>query len=201
MSSGRLANGAATATLVVALGVGQVPAQQAQSASPPASTVIRGELVEVHDFLSDDNAPASPPAANVEWSHSFTITLAGRNKVDETWNSVRLRIGSKPSPLTSQDQNKGTLGGNGMIGQNSNHVVWHVLGINKLQRIFQGEHYLMMMDIDVSAGKACHVEIRYLRQTGFVSVVMKRIDTGSMAHFSLPRVESASCTIEATRTQ
>jgi hypothetical protein len=199
-SPGQLAGCTKAAGLVAvswALSLAQVQAQQTQSNAPPPeqSTVIRGEFVEVHDFLSDDNAPASPRTASVEWSHGFTMTLSGKNQVAEKWNGNRLRIGSKPSPLTSQDQS------NGMTGQNAGHIVWHILEKNKLQRIYKGQHFLMIMDIEVSAGKECHVEVKYLKQTGFVSVVMKRIDTGTMANFSLPRVESASCTIEATRTQ
>jgi hypothetical protein len=195
-SSGQLASCAATAGLVAvfwALSLAQVQAQ--------TQTVIRGEFVEVHDFLSDDNDPSAPRTANVEWSHAFRITLSGKNQVTEKWDSERLKVGSANSPLSSQGENEGIIGDNGTIGQNSNHVVWHILGKNKLQRIFQGQRYLMIMDIAVSADKTCIVEVRYLRQTGFVSIVMKRANTGTMGNFSLPRVERASCTIEATPTQ
>jgi len=61
---------------------------------------------------------------------------------------------------------------------------------------FAGQQFLMIMNIEVGESNACHVDVKYLRQTGFASVVMKRADTGEMANFSLPRVERASCAIQ-----
>jgi hypothetical protein len=198
-SSGQLASWVGLVAVFCALSLSQVHAQETLSSSSPPlqsqsrkSIVIRGEFVETHDFLSDESAPSSSQRTAIEWQHGFTITLSGNNQVAEKWNSARLRVGSKPSPLSAQDQNNVT------IGQSSNRVIWHILGEKKLERIFQGQHYLMIMNIEVNASKTCRVEVKYLRQTGFVSVVMKRADNGKMANFSLPSVESASCTIEAT---
>jgi len=154
---------------------------QAQSGK---ATVIRGEIVEVHDRL----APAEQ--SGIKRSHSFTITFSGKNHVSETW------LESGGGFRVFQDEDSVT------IGSNTEHVVWHVLSERKLQRLFSGQHFLMMMDIEIDAGKACHVEARYLKETGFDSIVMERRDsmapgvTGTMANFSLPRVESASCSIE-----
>jgi len=167
---------------------------QAQSGK---ATVIRGEIVEVHDRL----APAEQ--SGIKRSHSFTITFSGKNHVSETW------LESGGAPIL--DRRKRYSGGgfrvfqdedSVTIGSNTEHVVWHVLSERKLQRLFSGQHFLMMMDIEIDAGKACHVEARYLKETGFDSIVMERRDsmapgvTGTMANFSLPRVESASCSIE-----
>ena len=75
------------------------------------------------------------------------------------------------------------------IGENGAHVAWHVLGEKKLQRIFAGPYFLMMMDIEIGPDNACHVEARYLQQTGFEFIVLRRSDTDELANFSLPHVE------------
>jgi hypothetical protein len=49
---------------------------QAQSGK---ATVIRGEIVEVHDRL----APAEQ--SGIKRSHTFMITFSGKNHVSETW--------------------------------------------------------------------------------------------------------------------
>ena len=82
------------------------------------------------------------------------------------------------------------------IGENGAHVVWHVLGEKKLQRIFAGQHFLMMMDIEIGPDNACRVDARYLQQTGFEFIVMRRSDNDELANFSLPHVERASCAIQ-----
>jgi hypothetical protein len=159
-------------------------------------------VVEAHDLLSDANDPAAPLRRDIEWSHSFTVTLSGKNHVEETWRNTRLGVGGrsflfgqqgngpKRGLLTTQVENNAT------IGDSASRVVWHVLGQKKLQRIFPGQHFLMIMNIEIDASNACRVEVKYLRQTGFVSVVLKRADTGEMANFSLPRVERATCAIQ-----
>jgi hypothetical protein len=198
-----LASGQALAEDGVLLEAQDRPAPD--SASPPQDgrgTVIQGEVVEAHDLLSDANDPSSPLRRGIEWSHSFTVTLSGKNHVEETWRNTRLGVegrsflfgkhgnGPKRGLLTTRVENNAT------IGDSASRVVWHVLGQKKLQRIFPGQHFLMIMNIEIGESNACRVEVKYLRQTGFVSVVMKRADTGEMANFSLPRVERASCAIQ-----
>jgi hypothetical protein len=173
------------------------------SAAPPdeapsgKSTVIRGDLIEVHDRLS----PAAYPG--IRRLHTFTVTLSGKNHVTESWADTRnykargQRMRSKPNVAKGVgniavlvDEDEGT------IGANSGRVVWHVLGERKLQRIFQGEHFLLTMDIELSADNTCTAEARYLKQTGFDSIVMTRTDTAEPANFGLPHVERVSCSIE-----
>jgi hypothetical protein len=175
--------------LYAAPGIPSDPTQEKKT------TIIRGEIVEKHDRLSDTNDPSNPEAPDIEWSHEFTISLSGKNQVSETWNNTRLGGGSRGfhrrrGPLANQSENNGTL------GDKTGKVVWHILGRNKLQRILPGEHYLMMMDIEIGEDNSCRLDAKYLRQTGFVSVRMRRADTGEMANFSLPQVEKASCSIE-----
>ncbi|MGO8834563.1 MAG: hypothetical protein ACLQE9_17325 [Roseiarcus sp.] len=187
------------------------PDQDAQVASPTVdqppsgdATVIRGEFVESHDLLGEASDPSSPEIPGIQWRHEFAITLSGKKDVTEKWTSTRIGRGPARSGfrlrhsggrfggvLTRQNESSVT------IGENAGRAVWHVLGANKLQRIFPGQHFLMIMNIEVGADKACRLEVKYLRQEGFVSVIMRRATTGELTNFSLPRPESASCTIES----
>lgn len=172
------------------------PATAAEQPEGGKQTVIRGEIVEKHDLLSDANDPSSPQTPDIEWSHAFTISLSGKNQVSEVWNNTRLSVaggrgfGRRRGPLATQAEN------NGSLGDTTRKVVWRILGPKKLQRILPGEHYLMIMDIEIGQDNTCRLDAKYLRQSGFVSIRMPRADTGEMSNFSLPRVEKASCTIE-----
>jgi hypothetical protein len=163
------------------------------------STLITGEVVETHDRLTPE------VFRGIERVHSFRINLSGKNQVRETWtisrpdmgawrlnrqggirNGNRTRFGFK----IKQTEDAAT------IGESGSHVVWHVLGEKKLQRIFAGQHFLMMMDIEIGSDNSCRVDARYLQQTGFEFIVMRRADNDELANFSLPHVERASCAIQ-----
>jgi hypothetical protein len=159
------------------------------------STIIHGEMVELHDRL----APAE--LRGIRRLHRFTVTLSGANHVSETWTNgrdnrgggqrMRMRGGSRGQRIqVLQDEN------DGVIGDNSGHVVWHVLGPKKLQRIFVGEHFLMMVTIEIDSDNKCSLEAKYLQQTGFESITMLREDNAEPATYGLPHVEETSCTIE-----
>jgi hypothetical protein len=99
-------------------------------------------MVETHDLLSDANDPSSPQTREIEWSRAFTVTLSGKNHIDEAWRNTRLGVGARPfffgqhgngrrkGPLTTQGENSTEIGASG------GKAVWHVLGEKKLQRIF-----------------------------------------------------------------
>ena len=53
----------------------------------------------------------------------------------------------------------------------------------------------MITDIQISGENACSVQIKYLLQKGYGDIVNTRADNGELAHFSLPKVVSAQCTI------
>lgn len=158
------------------------------------STVITGEILEIHDRLTPD------VFRGIERVHSFRINLSGKNQIRETWTVSRpdasgWRLGRHSGKAQvrfkmRQSEDAAT------IGESGSHVAWHVLGEKKLQRIFAGQHFLMMMDIEIGADNSCHVDARYLQQTGFEFVVMRRSDTDELANFSLPHVERASCAIQ-----
>ena len=169
------------------------------SAPAPApsgnSTVIHGEIDETHDRLPPDEL------LGIERSHIFTITLSGKNHVSETWTGARLDSGPRPGGQhghwgsrtmyrTIYNESSAT------IGDNTGKVVWHVLGPRKLQRIFAGQQFLLMMNIEIDPDNTCHLDAKYLQQQGFTFIVHERADTGELAHFSLSRVVKATCSIE-----
>jgi hypothetical protein len=175
------------------------------ASSPPdngkggQSTVITGEIVETHDRLTPE------VFRGIHRVHSFRISLSGKNHVSETWTVSRPDMGDWRLNQTSGNHSGNKRrGGFGIkqtedavtIGETGSHVVWHVLGEKKLQRIFAGQHFLMMMDIEIGPDNSCRVDARYLKQTGFESVVMRRSDNDELADFTLPQVEHASCAIQ-----
>ncbi len=185
------------------------PDQDSQPSPTPAGasaeghgTVIKGQFVESHDLLSDSGDGSKVVSSGIQWTHNFTIVLSGKNHVSEKWNNVRSGAGfaignrrngghiRRSGPLATSGENSV------MIGSDSGRAVWHVLGEKKLQRIFPGQHFLLIMNIEVGADNACNLEVKYLRQVGFTSVVMRQATNGMMSNFSLPLVESASCTIQ-----
>jgi hypothetical protein len=177
--------------------------QDAPTATPSespkngASTVITGEVVESKDLLSDADGSSAPITSGIEWSHKFTIALSGRNHIAEKWTNVRVSPGSgrggkrwKRTPPSTEEENSAT------IGDKSAKAVWHVLGPKKLQRLFAGQHFLMMMTIEIAGDRTRHLEVRYLKQAGFNSIVLGDPSRGEASNYSLPQVQSATCTIQ-----
>jgi hypothetical protein len=163
-----------------------IPAR-AQTTPSGKPAVISGYIIETYDRLPPDGAEG------IEKRHSFRITLSGKNHVDETWTSRGAfvgRYGHAHNRITQEDENSAT------IGDNSARAVWHVLGPNKLQRLFAGQHFLLILNIELGSNNACHLEAKYLQQAGFTFIVAQRSDNLEMANFSLPRVSGASCTVQ-----
>jgi hypothetical protein len=176
------------------------PADPAAGATQPKvgnATVIKGEFVESHDMLASPDDTSAPLSSGIQWSHNFVVTLSGGNHVTEKWRHVRVSPGSARGRRTRSVVTKSDEG-NVTIGSSSGKAVWHVLGPNKLQRIFAGDHFLLMMSIEIDGDKVCHLEAKYLRQEGFKSVTLETGSSGGggQADFSLPQVQSGSCSIE-----
>ena len=83
------------------------------------------------------------------------------------------------------------------LGQ-SGKVVWQVLGPKKLRRLGEGKQTISIFDIDIDSANNCHIAVKYLLQKGFSYLIAKRAGTGTEEHFTLPRLVSASCSIELT---
>lgn len=155
-------------------------------------TVIHVEIDEKHDRLGPE------PLQDVEWVHKFTITLTGQNKVTES--QVNTPVGTARGPCNPARcaQLTSTYQRNAALGESDTKVVWQVLGPKKLRRIATGQQFIVMFDIEIDKSDNCHIDAKYLKQSGFVDVVMKRADTGEMTHFTLPRLVSASCSIQSS---
>jgi hypothetical protein len=143
------------------------------------NTVIQIDFVETHDRLTPDERPG------IAAQHQIVATLSGSRVSENNQLVINWRRGS----LVRQGQNRETL------GDSSARAVWHVLGPHSLRRIFAGKQYLMMTDIEISGRNVCSVQIKYLLQKGYSDIINRRADNGELAHFSLPRVVSAQCSI------
>ena len=165
------------AMAVLAGGLAPVTAPPAPLAGPTGDTVIQIDFVETHDRLPPDEWPG------IVAKHQIVATLSAGNQVTENNQTI---VGRRN--FVKQGQNSESL------GDNSAKVVWHVLGPHQLQRIFAGRQYLMMADIDIS-GQSCGVRIKWLLQKGYSDIITRRADNGEFAHFSLPKLVSAQCSI------
>ena len=148
-------------------------------AESTSETVIQIDFVETHDRLAPDERPG------IVAQHQIVATLSG-NRVSENNQTV---INRRRVALVRQGQNSEAL------GDNSARAVWRVLGPHALRRIFAGKQYLTMTDVEISGDKACSVQIKYLLQKGYNDIITTRADNGELAHFSLPKLVSAECTI------
>lgn len=150
-------------------------------------TVITGTLVSVADRL--------PPfeVKDIVTEQNFVFTLSGANKVSESWrravtHASTMRAGKI---LAGPDIERNvTLG-----GQSGVKVVWTVKGPHQLRQVMEGKQMIRIMDIAIDDANHCAVTVRFLLQQGHTDIISKRFDNGEDAHFSLPRVESASCEI------
>ena len=149
-------------------------------------TVITGTLVSVSDRLPPDEVK------DIVTEQNFVFTLSGSNKVSESWrraviHASAMRAG-KTLPGPNIERNV-TLG-----GQSGVKVVWTVKGPHQLQQIMEGKQMIRIMDISID-GDRCAVSVKFLLQQGHTDIINKRFDNGEEAHFTLPRLQSASCEI------
>ena len=151
----------------------------ASKSGSTSDTVIQIDFVETHDRLTPDERPG------IVAQHQIVATLSG-NRVSENNQTV---INRRRGALVRQGQNSEAL------GDSSARAVWRVLGPHALRRIFAGKQYLTMTDVEISGDKACSVQIKYLLQKGYNDIITTRADNGELAHFSLPKLVSAECSI------
>jgi hypothetical protein len=155
-------------------------------------TVIQVQIDEKHDRLGPE------PLRDVEWVQKFTITLTGQNKVTESQANTVVGTAKGQCDPTRCAYLNSTSRRDAALGESDTKVVWQVLGPRKLRRIATGKQFIVMFDIDIDQSNNCRIDAKYLKQRGFDDVVMKRADTGEMTHFTLPRVVSASCSIQSS---
>ena len=165
--------------IFVALVITALSCPSASKSGSTSDTVIQIDFVETHDRLTPDVRPG------IAAENQIVATLSGSRVSENIQTVINRRRGS----LVKQRQSSEAL------GDNSARAVWHVLGLHSLRRIVAGKQYLMITDIQISGENACSVQIKYLLQKGYGDIVNTRADNGELAHFSLPKVVSAQCTI------
>jgi hypothetical protein len=149
-------------------------------AASTGDTVIQIDFIETHDRLPPDER------TGIVAQHQIVATLSGSRVSENNQTVINTR---RRGALVRHGQN------NEALGDNSARAVWHVLGPHSLRRIFAGKQYLMMIDVEISGDKACGAQIKYLLQKGYNDIITTRADNGELAHFSLPRLVSAECSI------
>jgi hypothetical protein len=170
----------ATDALILAGIVATISGAAILLAQAGGDTVITIDFVETHDRLPPD-----------EWlgivrKHEIVATLTTDNRVSERNESYSTQ-GMRPLPMQAEN--------NEAIGDSSAKVVWRVLGPHKLQRIFAGRQFLMMVDVEITPANSCNAQVKYLLQKGYSDMITRRADNGGMAHFSLPKLIEVGCSI------
>jgi hypothetical protein len=162
-------------------------APEARSKEPGAEpVVISGTIVSTHDRLPPDDV------TGIIIERQYSITISGKNAVEEHWSSTPLRNARRELhlPVSSTDSQRA-------LGEDGATVAWHVVGPNALQRISQGQQFIIVMRFQFDdRNKTCSLDTRFVEQKGFNSVVMRRADNGQLAKFTLDRVLSTTCTVE-----
>jgi hypothetical protein len=139
----------------------------------------------------------------IEKLHKIKVTLSGANNVSESWTQTN--VGNGHSQSTHADPGGDRTTSLGKMtderpdqsgAENEGRAEWHVLGEHKLQRIRAGRQLMERWDLDIDKSGGCRINVSYLLQSGATSYVAYIAGTTQLAHFTLPRVQRASCTIE-----
>jgi hypothetical protein len=155
-------------------------------------TILHIRIDEKHDRYTPDLE------TDIEWLHEYTVTLSGKNAVKEVQKETFLGGSQHPATPERQANLASSHEREASLGQGGGKVVWQVLGPKKLRRIVEGKQTITMFDIDIDRANNCHIAAKYLLQQGYSFLIAKRAGTGTEEHFSLPRLKSASCSIEST---
>ncbi len=59
-----------------------------------------------------------------------------------------------------------------------------------------GKQFILIMDFTTDESKSCQASAKFLLQKGTKFIVTRRFDNGQEGHFTLPRVDSVTCSIE-----
>jgi hypothetical protein len=145
------------------------------------ATTIHVVIVETHDRLTPT------PKPGIVKRHEFTVVLQPNKQIDESWEQADITHSAHADPGGERST---------AMGENNGRAVWHVLGANKLQRIAQNHEQLIIWNIEISQGQACHIDVRYLLKQGVTFTTGKIAGTDVDATFSHSQVVSATCRIE-----
>jgi hypothetical protein len=145
------------------------------------STTIHIVVVETHDRLTPT------PKPDIVKRHEATIVLHVDKKIDEAFANADITNRRHEDPGGEHSTS---------LGEKDGRTLWHVLGPNKLQRLWQNYDTLVVWTIEIGADKSCSMDAKYLLKAGKKATAGKIAGTDVDASFNNYRVVSATCTIQ-----
>jgi hypothetical protein len=145
------------------------------------STTISIVVVEAHDRLTPT------PKPDIVKRHEATVVLHVDKKIDETFTNADITNRPHDDPGGERSAS---------LGENDGRTLWHVLGPNKLQRLWQNYDTLVMWTIKIGSDHSCSIDAKYLLKAGKSATAGKIAGTDVDATFNNYRVLRATCTIQ-----
>jgi hypothetical protein len=139
------------------------------------TTMIHGHYSEVKYWMEGDGP-------RIIWDWDFTLELSGKNAIHEEWK------GHNQASLQRSVSREGAL------GEVQGAVSWRVLGPNRLQKTIQFRQHTQKLTIEIN-NKECRLNVEFRLKPGFSDIFVPRADNGQWEHFTLPKTQEASCTI------
>jgi hypothetical protein len=148
-----------------------------QSAQPNFRD-IEGSYLESYDRVGPD------PASGIVMRKTFVIRLGPDSSVHEEWGEAvkKCKVCRRSYSADSR------------LGETRDHVRWEVVSSAVVRRIFEGGHYIEILEIE-NEGSECSLHVRYLPEKGHRTIIMNRSDTRQPAEFSVPVVREEECRI------
>jgi hypothetical protein len=145
------------------------------------STTIDIVVVETHDRLTPT------PKPDIVKRHEATVVLHVDKKIDETFTNADITNRPHDDPGGERSAS---------LGENDGRTFWHVLGPNKLQRLWQNYDTLVMWTIKIGSDRSCSIDAKYLLKAGKRATAGKIAGTDVDATFNNYRVLKATCAIQ-----
>jgi hypothetical protein len=145
------------------------------------STTINIVVVETHDRLTPT------PKPDIVKRHEATVVLHVDKKIDETFTNADITNRPHDDPGGERTAS---------LGENDGRTFWHVLGPNKLQRLWQNYDTLVMWTIKIGSDRSCSIDAKYLLKAGRRATAGKIAGTDVDATFNNYRVLKATCAIQ-----
>jgi hypothetical protein len=163
-------------TLLIASAALGVCAATPAPAEAQDSTVFDIEMLFQYDRLTPDFFPG------INNRVRLTVTLSGRN-------AVRVDRYRRIGPFSEAS------GGTGTLGQGAPRGSWRVVDANTIEGRQDFPRSVRTTTLTVTGGNSCAVRTVDRLKPGFREYMFRRVDSGTMALFTEPRLVSSHCTI------
>ncbi len=178
----RIARTTAIASLATLCGLTAAPVALAQTGG---ATTISGKMIS-----TDSRLPPDEVRDIVSEAH-FSFRLLGTNHVEESISRAVIAANGHGVSLSGPE-----FSANSKLGEAGGKISWRVLGAHSLQRISLGKQFILIMNFNIDDAKNCQASAKFLLQKGAAFIVARRFDNGQDGRFTLPRVDSVTCSIE-----